>query len=72
MSTAMLMWLRPAGMASMTSWSKTRCCVVFCVSTIGDSPVTVTVSCERADAQVGVDRGDEGAGELDALTLDRR
>ena len=43
-NTAMLTWLRPAGMASMTCWSKTRCCVVFWVSTIGDSALTVTVS----------------------------
>ena len=29
----------------MTSWVKTRCWVEACTSTIGDSPVTVTVSC---------------------------
>ena len=38
------MWLRPAGIASMTCWSNTRCCVVFWMSTIGESALTVTVS----------------------------
>ena len=43
-SVARFLSLRPVGIASMISWLSTRCCVVFCTSTIGDSPVTVTVS----------------------------
>jgi len=34
----------PVGTASMMSRVITFCCVTRCVSTIGDSPVTVTVS----------------------------
>src|SRR5262249_52258573 len=35
---------RPVGTASMTAWSSTCCRVVLCTSTIGVSPVTVSVS----------------------------
>ena len=59
----------PAGIALSTSRVITFCCVTFCTSTVGDSPVTVIVSCERADPQVGVDRGGERAGQLDPFAL---
>jgi hypothetical protein len=36
--------LRPVGSASRTSCVITTRCVMLCVSTIGDSPVTVSVS----------------------------
>ena len=41
---ARLWWLRPTGMASMTSFCITGCLLALCTSTVGDSPVTVTVS----------------------------
>ena len=40
------------------------------MSTIGDSPVTVTVSSSAADAKLGVDRRGDGGGQLDALRPD--
>ena len=40
------------------------------VSTIGDSPVTVSVSSSVADLQVDVDRGREVRRQLDAFTHD--
>ncbi len=43
-STASCWWLRPAGIASTTSLPITRCDWELCTSTIGDSPVTVSVS----------------------------
>ena len=46
------------------------CRRTLCVSTIGVSPVTVIVSCERADLQVRVDRRGERAGQLDPFALD--
>ena len=45
--------------------------VLVCTSTTGVSPVTVIVS-ERADPQVGVDGGDAGSGQLDAVAHDGR
>ena len=64
------MWLRPAGMASITS------CVEHALlrgalhvddrRLAGDRDRLL----ERADAHVGVDRGDEGAGQLDPVALD--
>jgi hypothetical protein len=36
--------LVPTGIALMTSRVSTRCCVTFCTSTVGASPVTVIVS----------------------------
>src|SRR5262245_14673261 len=44
MSTISLMWLRPAGIASSSSWVNTRCRCALWTSTMGDSLVTVTVS----------------------------
>jgi hypothetical protein len=44
---------------------------MFVVSTIGDSPVTVTFF-ERADLQVGVDRRGEVRRQLDAFANHRR
>ena len=43
-STASMYWLRAAGSASMTSAGMTLLRLVLCTSTVGDSPVTVTVS----------------------------
>jgi hypothetical protein len=43
-STPYWMWLRPAGTESITCLSIDRCAAVFWTSTIGDSPVTVSVS----------------------------
>ncbi len=37
----------PAGIALRTSRVMTFCCVTFCTSTVGDSPVTVIVSCNE-------------------------
>ena len=48
-----------------TSIWMTFCCVTFCVSTIGDWPETVIGLLERADPQVGVDRGGEPGRQLD-------
>ena len=44
MRTAVLRWLRPTGIDSITSAVITRCCRVVCTSTVGDAPVTVIVS----------------------------
>ena len=43
-SVAAVNWVRPLGIAASTSASITRCLVALCTSTIGDAPVTVTVS----------------------------
>ena len=47
------------------------CTFALWTSTIGVSPVTVIVSCEGADFQIGVDRRDERAAQLDAFALHR-
>ena len=62
---------RDDGIAASTSRSTMVCTRALCTSTIGDSPVTVIVSSSVADAQLGVDRGDEVAAQLDAFALDR-
>ena len=69
-STALPNWVRPVGIVLSTSGPITVCCRAFCTSTTGDSPVTVMVSFSCADAHVGVDRGRERAGQLDAVALE--
>src|SRR4249919_3195099 len=44
MRFAKFAWFLPAGIASRTSFPRTRCCVTLWTSTIGVSPVTVTDS----------------------------
>ena len=51
-------------------WFMTSSRFALWTSTTGVSPVTVIVSASAADLQIGVDRRDEGARELDALALD--
>jgi hypothetical protein len=55
---------------AITSPLTVTCRRTLCTSTIGDSPVTRTVFLDRAHAQVGIDGGNEGARELDALAPD--
>ena len=59
------------GIAAMMSLFIVVCTFALWTSTIGVSPVTVIVFCERADFQIGVDRRDERAGQLDAFALHR-
>ena len=59
-----------AGMVEIKSFEMVVCRRTLCMSTIGVSPVTVIVSCKRADLQVRVDRRGERSGQLDALALD--
>ena len=69
-SVAAVNCVRPVGIDRSTSSPMTRCLVALCTSTIGDSPVTVTVSSTRADPQLGVDRRGERSGQLDAFAPD--
>ena len=59
------------GIAARMSLLTMFCTFALWTSTIGVSPVTVIVSCEGADFQIGVDRRDERAAQLDAFALHR-
>ena len=62
--------VRPVGMASSVSRLSTCDFVVLWTSTIGDVPVTVSVSCEGTDLQVGIDGHREVGRQLEAFTFD--
>ena len=62
--------LRPVGSASRTSRVITTRCVMLCVSTMGDSPVTVSVSSSVPTFRSTLIVGGEVRRQLDALAHD--
>ena len=61
---------RPDGERRLDFAGMTVLFFVFWMSTVGASPVTVSVSATDPDRQVGIDRGGIRARQLDALPLD--
>ncbi len=69
---AKLTKLRSVGSTSITSREAVAMRATFCVSTIGDSPVTVTVSSSAPTVMSALTSALKPARQLDALAPDRR